>query len=112
MHIAEDLPLNVSRETLQSTAFLRQLKKIIMKRMIQLFSRVANDEDKATDFYKVYGTVLKLAAVEDTKNREKMLELVRFATNQRESTSLPEYVENKKQGQKQVSRRIFYEPSL
>ncbi|KIY71447.1 HSP90-domain-containing protein [Cylindrobasidium torrendii FP15055 ss-10] len=99
---AEDLPLNVSRETLQSTAFLRQLKKIIMKRMIQLFARVANDEDKAAEFYKVYGTVLKLAAVEDNRNRDKILELVRFATNQRDSTSLQEYVENKKQGQKQI----------
>ncbi|KAJ6613464.1 heat shock protein Hsp90 [Mycena sp. CBHHK59/15] len=100
---AEDLPLNVSRETLQSTRFLRQLKQIIMKRIIQLFTRIAEeDEEKFKKILEVYGSVFKLGAVEDTKNRDKLMALARFTTNQRNYTSLDQYLENKKKGQKQI----------
>ncbi|KAJ7129695.1 Hsp90 protein-domain-containing protein [Mycena epipterygia] len=100
---AEDLPLNVSRETLQSTRFLRQMKQIIMKRIIQLFTRIAEeDEEKFKKILEVYGSVFKLGAVEDIKNREKLTALTRFTTNQRNHTSLDQYIENKKQGQKQI----------
>ncbi len=86
---ADDLPLNVSRETLQSNVFLRQLKQIIVKRLIQLFTRIADDEPgKWIEVQRNYGAVLKLAAVEDLKNRDKLLTLTRFATNQRDKTSL------------------------
>ncbi|KAJ7283667.1 Hsp90 protein-domain-containing protein [Mycena rebaudengoi] len=100
---AEDLPLNVSRETLQSTRFLRQLKQIILKRIIQLFTRIAEEDDeKFQKVWDVYGAVFKLGAVEDVKNREKLMPLTRFATNQRNRTSLDEYLSNKKKGQKQI----------
>ncbi|KAJ7068255.1 Hsp90 protein-domain-containing protein [Mycena amicta] len=99
---AEDLPLNVSRETLQSTRFLRQLKSIITKRIIQLFNRLAEDEEEFKKIVEVYGSVFKLGAVEDTKNRDKLITLARFSTNQRNFTSLDQYLENKKQGQKQI----------
>ncbi|KAJ3741155.1 Hsp90 protein-domain-containing protein [Lentinula detonsa] len=103
---AEDLPLNVSRETLQSTAFLRQLKSIILKRIIQLFNKMANSEaedvEKFEKFYQVFGSILKLGAVEDQKSREKLASLARFTTNQRNYTSLDQYLENRKQGQKQI----------
>ncbi|PBK72579.1 HSP90-domain-containing protein [Armillaria solidipes] len=100
---AEDLPLNVSRETLQSNLFLRQLKQIILKRIIQLFTRLSEEEgEKLEEMHKTYGSILKLGAVEDLKNRDKLTALTRFATNQRESVSLDQYLENKKQGQKQI----------
>jgi heat shock protein beta len=100
---ADDLPLNVSRETLQSTRFLKQLKQIIVKRLIQLITRISEeDEEKFAELQNKFGTVLKLGAVEDVKNRDKLVALTRFATNQRNSTSLDEYLENKKQGQKQI----------
>ncbi|KAJ7507789.1 heat shock protein Hsp90 [Mycena galericulata] len=100
---AEDLPLNVSREMLQSTRFLRQMKQIIMKRILQLFARIAEeDEEKFKKIVEVYGSVFKLGAVEDTKNREKLTALTRFTTTQRNYTSLDQYLENKKQGQKQI----------
>ena len=63
------------------------------------------DKDKFDELTKVYGNVLRLGAVEDAKNREKLAALVRFPTTQRNNTSLDEYLENKKQGQKQV--RLF-----
>ncbi|KAF7352824.1 HSP90-domain-containing protein [Mycena venus] len=100
---AEDLPLNVSRETLQSTRFLRQMKQIIMKRILQLFTRISeDDEEKFKKISEVYNSVFKLGAVEDVKNRDKLTALARFSTNQRNHTSLAQYLENKKQGQKQV----------
>ncbi|KAI0650307.1 heat shock protein Hsp90 [Trametes meyenii] len=100
---AEDLPLNVSRETLQSTAFLKQLKGIILKRLLQLLSRIQEqDPEKWEQVQETFGNVFKLGAVEDFKNRERLSTLVRFPTNQRNSTSLDEYLENKKQGQSQI----------
>lgn len=88
---AEDLPLNVSRETLQSTKFLRQLKQVILKRLIQLISRLAEeDPEKFAELQKNFGEVLKLGAVEDTKNANKLAHLTRFTTNQRNNTSFDE----------------------
>lgn len=100
---AEDLPLNVSRETLQSSAFLKQIRGIVIRRLIQLFTKIAEeDDDKFAEIQKVYRTILKLGAAEDEKNRQKIASLVRFSTNQRNSTSLDDYIKNKKQGQKQI----------
>lgn len=88
---AEDLPLNVSRETLQSTKFLKQLKSIITRHLVQTLTRLQDDKkEKFEEVKKVYNNVFKLGAVEDTKNREKLSALVRFPTNQRNSTSLTE----------------------
>lgn len=83
--------MNVSRETLQNTAFLRQIKQIIVRRLLQIFTRIADeDPEKFAEVQKVYGNVLKLGSVEDLKNRDKLIPLTRFATNQRNSTSLDE----------------------
>ncbi|KAG1820201.1 Hsp90 protein-domain-containing protein [Suillus subaureus] len=100
---ADDLPLNVSRETLQSSSFLKQIKQIILRRLIQLFSKIAEeDQEKYAEITKNFGQVLKLAASEDAKNRQKLAALVRFNTNQREVASFDSYLENRKQGQKQI----------
>ncbi|KAG2141685.1 Hsp90 protein-domain-containing protein [Suillus bovinus] len=100
---ADDLPLNVSRETLQSSSFLKQIKQIVLRRLIQLFSKIAEeDQEKYTEITKHYGQVLKLAASEDSKNRQKLAALVRLNTNQREAVSFDSYLENRKQGQKQI----------
>jgi len=89
--IADDLPLSVSRETLQNASFLRQIKQTILKRIIQSFTKLAEDEpDKFIEAQKVYGNVFKLGAVEDSKNKDKLIPLIRFTTNQRNVTSLDE----------------------
>lgn len=81
--------MNVSRETLQSSRFLKQLKHIIVKRLLQLFTKLAEeDEEKFAQVQETYGSVLKLGAVEDTKHRDKLAALTRFTTNQRNNTSL------------------------
>ncbi|KAH9844178.1 heat shock protein Hsp90 [Rhodofomes roseus] len=100
---AEDLPLNVSREMLQSTRFLKQLRSIVLKHLLALLARLQeNEPEKWTTLQKTYGNVFKLGAVEDSKNRVKLAELCRFATNQRNETSLDDYLENRKKGQKQI----------
>ncbi|KAG6880046.1 hypothetical protein C0992_007363 [Termitomyces sp. T32_za158] len=100
---ADDLPLNVSRETLQSNQFLRQLKGIIIKRLIQLFTKIfEEDPEKFKEIEGVYGSIFKLGAVEDIKNRDKLASLTRFTTTTRNETTLDQYLENKKKGQKQI----------
>ncbi|KAI1789557.1 heat shock protein Hsp90 [Ganoderma leucocontextum] len=102
---AEDLPLNVSRETLQNNAFLKQLRGIILRRLLQLLARLQEEEgEKWAQVEETFGNVFKLGAVEDRKNRDKLVNLVRFSTNQRNSTTLDQYLENKKKGQD----KIFY----
>ena len=91
---ADDLPLNVSREMLQSTKFLRQLKNIITKRIVQMLSKTAGpeedggDEERWEQIVTQYNNVFKLGAIEDEKNREKLAKLVRFRTNQGTFTTL------------------------
>jgi len=85
---ADDLPLNVSRETLQSNQFLRQLKTMIIKRLIQTFAKIAEeDADKFLQIQNTYGSVFKLGAVEDLRNREKLASLIRFTTTQRSNVT-------------------------
>jgi heat shock protein beta len=81
--------LNVSRESLQSNRFLKQLKQIILKRIIHLFTKISegDDQEKIDKMQETYGSVLKLGAVEDIKNRDKLAGLTRYVTNQRKETS-------------------------
>lgn len=86
---ADDLPLNVSRETLQQSKFLKQIKQIIVRRLIQLLTRISEeDPDKFAKVQEVYGPIIKLGAVESMENREKLTKLARFSTTQRNGTSL------------------------
>jgi len=76
---------------LQNTTFLKQIKQIVIKRLLQMLTRIADDDpEKFTEVHKVYGNAFKLGAVDDTKNRDKLMHLIRFATNQRDFTSLNE----------------------
>ena len=81
--------MNVSRENLQSNRFFKQLRQIILKRIIHLFTKISegDDQEKIDNMQKTYGSVLKLGAVEDTKNRDKLAGLTRYVTNQRNNTS-------------------------
>jgi heat shock protein beta len=86
---ADDLPLNVSRETLQSTKFLKQIKQILLRRLIQMFERISKEDPaKFDEISKVFGGAIKLGAIEDRRNQAKLVPLVRWPTNQRNFTSL------------------------
>jgi heat shock protein beta len=88
---------------LQNTSFLKQIRNSLLKHVIQAFTKIAEgDPVKFEKVHGVYGNVFKVGAIEDTKNSEKLLSLARFTTNQRNFTSLDDYLENKKENQKQV----------
>ncbi|KIJ37351.1 hypothetical protein M422DRAFT_178022, partial [Sphaerobolus stellatus SS14] len=99
---ADDLPLNVSRETLQNSKFLKQIKQVLTRRLIQLFQRIAQDNpEKYEEVWKAMAGAIKLGAVE-SDHKLKLAGLTRYATNQRNFTSFDEYVKNKKKGQDQI----------
>jgi len=102
--LADDLPLNVSRETLQSTKFLKQLKYILIKRYIQLPQRILDDDpEKFNEMSKVYNNIAKLDAMEtpDKSMQKKITFLIRFDSNQRKRIGLDAYVKQRKEGQNQ-----------
>jgi heat shock protein beta len=73
---------------LQSSAFLKQIKNLIIRRLLQLFSKIAEeDPEKFHEINGIYNTVLKLGAADDSKNRERIAALTRYTTNQRNGTS-------------------------
>ncbi len=98
---SEDLQLNVSRETLQHSPVLAKIKSALVKRLLDELARraKAEDGDYAT-FWETFGPVLKEGIYEDHEQRERLLELARFRSTERDGwVSLAEYVERMKPGQ-------------
>lgn len=78
----------MSRETLQSSAFLKRIRNLIIRRLLQLFGKLAEeDQEKFQEITGIYNTALKLGAADDSKNRERIAALTRYTTNQRNDTS-------------------------
>ena len=103
---SNDIPLNVSREILQQNKVVKQIKNTIVKKSIELFTELSEDEDssKYNKFYDNYSKMIKLAVHEDSKNRDKLIELLRFnsANNVDSYIKLNDYVENMKEDQKSI----------
>lgn len=102
---ADDLPLNVGRDSLQVTKSLKQIQNIVLKKFIDHLSHLSKEQpEKYAKLWKKIGTTLKVGIVEDTKNRDKLAKLMRFQTSQSgESTaSLEEVVARRKKNQKQI----------
>ncbi|XP_029457360.1 endoplasmin [Rhinatrema bivittatum] len=100
---SDDLPLNVSRETLQQHKLLKVIRKKLVRKALDMIKKIA--EDKFNDkFWKEFGTNVKLGVIEDHSNRTRLAKLLRFQSSHHktELTSLEQYVERMKEKQDKI----------
>merc|ERR1712137_601624 len=122
---SEDLPLNVSREMLQTSKVLRVIKKKLVTKALEMVRKLAekkkkkDDEDEEKEdspaeeaednedylkFWKEFNKAIKLGLYEDSSNRTKLAKLLRFQTSKSGDnwTSLEKYISRMKKGQKNI----------
>ncbi len=103
---SEDLPLNISRETMQDKALIEKLNKVITKRFLKQLEEEATQRPEAfAEFYTAFGVFLKEGAALDYTHKDGIVKLLRFEsslTEKGKTTSLADYVTRMKDGQKEI----------
>lgn len=103
---SNDLPLNVSRELLQSSDVIDSMKSALTKRALDMIAKLADDKEAYAKFYAAFGQVLKEGLAEDSSNQEKIAKLLRFASTASDdksaSVALADYVGRMQEGQNTI----------
>ena len=102
---SEDLPLNISRETMQDSALVAKLKRVLTGRLLKFFAEEAKDDPKKYEqFFKTFGMFFKEGAATDFEHKDDLAKLLRFdSTHDKESmTSLEDYVERMGEDQQAI----------
>ena len=103
---SEDLPLNISRETMQDSALIAKLRDVLTKRLLKYLDEEAKaDPEKFARFFKEHGHCLKEGVAHDWSHRDALAKLLRFESSTTESgkfTSLADYVSRMPEEQKEI----------
>jgi molecular chaperone HtpG len=105
---SDDLPLNVSREMLQQNRIMGTIRKMLVKKCIEMLKDLSADPSRYGQMYKKFSKNLKLGVHEDAPNRDKIVDLLRFHTTGSsgsdftDMTSLAEYVGRMREGQSDI----------
>ena len=103
---SEDLPLNISRETMQDTSLMQKLNKVLTSRFLKFLEETAEkDPDKYSKFFDEYHRFIKEGIVTDFTHRESLAKLIRYETSaldKGQRTSLADYIKRMPQDQKEI----------
>ena len=100
---SEDLPLNISRETLQKNKIMKVIKKNIVKKCLEALVELSKEDDY-DEWYNEFSKNIKLAIHEDSGNREKLAKLLKYVSSKSDNKllSLDNYIKNMKENQKHI----------
>jgi heat shock protein beta len=99
---SDDLPLNVSRETLQQHKLLKVIKKKLVRKALDMIKKI--DKESYDKFWKEFSTNIKLGVIEDTSNRTRLAKLLKFQSSNSatDQTFLADYLERMKDKQEAI----------